>query len=59
MRREVCEQPQGLLRMLVLFASLREQQACFIGFDGVFKTYTLIIQLAHLEEITTHHGTDQ
>ena len=45
--------------MPVFFASSREQQAGFIGFDFVFNTRTLIIQMAHVEEITIHQGTDQ
>ena len=59
MMREVCEQHQGLLRMPVLFASSREQQAGVIGVDFVFNTRTLIIHMAHVEEITIHQGTDQ
>jgi hypothetical protein len=59
MMRAVCSPHQGLRRMPVLFASSREQQAGLIGFDFVFNTRTLSIQMAHVEEITIHPGTDQ
>ena len=48
---EVRYEHQRLLRIPVLFASTWEQQASFIGFDFVFNTGPLIIQMAYLDEI--------
>src|SRR5262249_51820156 len=46
------EQHQGLLRGQRVFSSPGEQQAPFIGFDFVFNPCPIVIQIAHMHEIT-------
>ena len=48
---EIGEQHQGLLRVQVLFASPGEEQTTLIGFDFVFNSCTIVIQIAQMHAI--------